>query len=314
MSNEIKYAYAIVRNIPAAYHSAHLRTFFTHFIEADYFECFHFKHRPERIMSDKTRVTESDHERSDVIDSILSATSENEAESSATVQRKTTCCIVKLAESHISRFLACYDGRQWLNAKGDSMKSVCSISKIKLSDANRGEKSSTASKNFLTKAELRQQGKHQVAERDLKMLPELNPPSVMPHGNVGTSTELFLDLIRSCKLPATVIGKLGLKFPKSLGKRKYSSVPFQYSRTRTAGVEGGAGTSNSHHEMMKPSIEAEDISLAHDAIKQSFDTDDKDRKEPETNTNQENSEGVIVCCLHCLFSSIGTTEQTFSYL
>jgi hypothetical protein len=313
MSNEIKYAYAIVRNIPAAYHSAHLRTFFTHFIEADYFECFHFKHRPERIMSEKTRETESDHERSDVVDSILSATSENEAESSATVQRKTTCCIVKLAESHISRFLACYDGRQWLNAKGDSMKSVCSISKIKLSDANHGEKSSTASKNFLTKAELRQQGKHQVAERDLKMLPELNPPSVMPHGNVGTSTELFLDLIRACKLPATVIGKLGLKFPKSLGKRKYSSVPFQYSRTRTAGVEGSAGTSSAR-DSMKPSIEVEDISLAHDAIRQSFDTDDKDRKEPETNTNQEDSEGVIVCFLHFLSSLLVLLNKRFSYL
>ena len=60
-------------------------------------------------------------------------------------------------------------------------------------------------------------------------MPELNPPSVMPHGNVGTSTEYFLDLIRTCKLPASVVGKLGLTFPKLLGKRKYSSVPFKYT-------------------------------------------------------------------------------------
>ncbi len=84
---------------------------------------------------------------------------------------------------------------------------------------------------YKTKAELFQplSDRHKIAKCDLRILPELNPPSVMPHGNVGTSTEYFLDLIRTCKLPASVVGKLGLTFPKLLGKRKYSSVPFRYT-------------------------------------------------------------------------------------
>lgn len=59
-------------------------------------------------------------------------------------------------------------------------------------------------------------------------LAELKPPSVMPNGNVGTPTVVFLALIRDCRMPARLIGKFGLVFPKLRGKRKYGSVPFDY--------------------------------------------------------------------------------------
>ena len=70
---------------------------------------------------------------------------------------------------------------------------------------------------------------------ELKSLPELNPPAVMPQGNVGTPLSVFMDLIRSCKLPAYVIKKLGLEFPKSRSKKRYGAVGLNYG---TAVVEG----------------------------------------------------------------------------
>ena len=79
---------------------------------------------------------------------------------------------------------------------------------------------------------------------ELKSLPELNPPAVMPQGNVGTPLSVFMDLIRSCKLPAYVIKKLGLEFPKSRSKKRYGAVGLDYG---TAVVEG----STDSHEMEK---------------------------------------------------------------
>merc|ERR1719452_324466 len=49
----------------------------------------------------------------------------------------------------------------------------------------------------------------------------------MPRGNVGTPTKFFLDAIRDCRLPAKLIGKLKLEFPKGKHK-KYGSVAFEY--------------------------------------------------------------------------------------
>ncbi|XP_036829893.1 G patch domain-containing protein 3 isoform X2 [Oncorhynchus mykiss] len=71
-------------------------------------------------------------------------------------------------------------------------------------------------------------------EADLKGLPELNPPSLMPAGNVGTTVKVFLQLIQSCRLPPRLIRKLGLAFPKTSCNRRYGNVPFQYHNTSLA--------------------------------------------------------------------------------
>ena len=63
---------------------------------------------------------------------------------------------------------------------------------------------------------------------DLPSLPELNPPNVMPQGNVGTPLTTFMDLIRTCKFPSHLIKKLQLKFPNSRSGKKYGAVPFEY--------------------------------------------------------------------------------------
>lgn len=67
---------------------------------------------------------------------------------------------------------------------------------------------------------------------DLASLLELNPPSVMPKGNVGTSLSTFMALIRACRLPARLIKKLQLEFPKSRSSKKYGAVAFEYEGRR----------------------------------------------------------------------------------
>ena len=40
-------SYAIIRNIPKELRSKDLRKYFKRFIEAEKFQCFHYRHRPE---------------------------------------------------------------------------------------------------------------------------------------------------------------------------------------------------------------------------------------------------------------------------
>jgi len=59
----------------------------------------------------------------------------------------------------------------------------------------------------------------------------------MPRGNVGTPLSVFMELIRSCKLPGHVIKKLHLEFPKSRSKKRYGAVGLDYG---TSVVEGSS--------------------------------------------------------------------------
>lgn len=70
---------------------------------------------------------------------------------------------------------------------------------------------------------------------ELRRMPELNPPSVMPNGNVGTPLATYMDLIRTCKLPPRVIKKLRLEFPKGRSRKRYGAVGLDYG----TGVLGG---------------------------------------------------------------------------
>ena len=72
---------------------------------------------------------------------------------------------------------------------------------------------------FKTRKELqsRQAKSETFTLADLRQLPELNPPVLMPNGNVGTPLRVFLELIRACRLPPRIITQLQLQFPKSQG-------------------------------------------------------------------------------------------------
>ena len=80
---------------------------------------------------------------------------------------------------------------------------------------------------------------------ELKALPELNPPNVMPRGNVGTPLATFMQLIRSCKLPSQLIRKLQLEFPKSRTKKRYGAVALDYGTRVEPGDEVSEGEDES---------------------------------------------------------------------
>ena len=52
---------------------------------------------------------------------------------------------------------------------------------------------------------------------------------VLISGSVGTPTSFFFEQIAKCQLPASLIKKLGLKFPKQRTNRRYGNVPFDYN-------------------------------------------------------------------------------------
>lgn len=64
-------------------------------------------------------------------------------------------------------------------------------------------------------------------------MPELQPPELMPNGNVGTPTLVFLDFIQKCLLPKTLIKKLQLRFPSTSATRIYSNVNFEYDNDKS---------------------------------------------------------------------------------
>ena len=63
----------------------------------------------------------------------------------------------------------------------------------------------------------------------LRGLPELNPPDIMPNGNVGTPTSVYGQLIKECRLPPWLIKYLGLVFPKSRSNKRYGNVELDYT-------------------------------------------------------------------------------------
>lgn len=137
--------YAIVSNIPHDYHSKHLRDYFSMFLETGGFDCFHFRHRPET----KTHQTSSDLDLEKEDDTSGSGNTTTAVQLGAPVgpnapqrwtkelekrkiQKKTTCCIVRLKEEKLSELLKLYHRKHWLDKQGDSIPQLCFIAKVKL--------------------------------------------------------------------------------------------------------------------------------------------------------------------------------------
>lgn len=98
---------------------------------------------------------------------------------------------------------------------------------------------------YKTKAELKRPTANSecFTKADLHAMPELNPPSLMPAGNVGTPVSVFLQLIQSCRFPPRLIRKLGLTFPKTGSHRRYGNVPYHYNTPVVGASEESVFTS-----------------------------------------------------------------------
>lgn len=128
-----------------------------------------------------------------------------------------------------------YSGRRWLDSQGTWLPGRCFIRRLRLPT----EASGLGSFPFKTRKELqsRKAKSEAFTLADLRQLPELNPPVLMPNGNVGTPLGVFLELIRACRLPPRIITQLQLQFPKTGSSRRYGNVPFRYEDSETVEQE-----------------------------------------------------------------------------
>ncbi|CAF2571972.1 unnamed protein product [Rotaria sp. Silwood2] len=111
-------------------------------------------------------------------------------------------CFIQVYNKRLNEFIRLYHRKHWIDLKGNYLSSICLISKVTNEDND-----STITNNLI----------------------ELKPPKhIYPQGNVGTPTSYFLNEINACRLPSTIIKKLGLVFPKCRSKRKYGCVGFDY--------------------------------------------------------------------------------------
>jgi len=207
--------FVIVSNIPSAFHTSDLRRFFSSFVETEKFSCFHFRHRPEKGKVSDVEKYSSSNSRNSSYSSETCARVHKASTSKS--DRATTCCIVKMKTEFVSSFLAQYHRKHWLDSNNEEIGAKCFVSKVKSADKiAASEVPDTENDNSVN-----------FSDSEFLKLPELQPPNMMPYGNVGTSTSFFLTAIKECRLPAKLIGKLKLEFPQSR-KRVFGSVPHQY--------------------------------------------------------------------------------------
>uniref|UniRef100_A0A2D4L2D5 G-patch domain-containing protein n=1 Tax=Micrurus paraensis TaxID=1970185 RepID=A0A2D4L2D5_9SAUR len=163
-----------------------------------------------------------------------------------------------------------YSGKRWIDAQGETLPGRCVIRRVRISPDRE-----TGLFCYKNKKELHAISRETFTQNDFERLPELNPPTVMPYGNVGTPLRVFLELIRTCRMPSRVIKKLQLQFPKSGSSRRYGNVPFSYEGTdiiieeeRVYTATGEEVTEGDH----LPSVEL---------VNQDDDTEERDHEDPE---------------------------------
>jgi len=135
--NDDYMVYALVANVPPIYHASDLRNYFSQFLEQGGFDCFHFRHRPEIAK----RYNHECDEQVLGVDSGKSGRSVTGrvCRSNSKPNQKTMCCVIRLRNSKFEELARTYDRKCWLDRKGESVKSICCISRIKVADVYDGK-------------------------------------------------------------------------------------------------------------------------------------------------------------------------------
>ncbi|CAH8457050.1 unnamed protein product [Schistosoma rodhaini] len=95
----------LISSIPKFYHASNLRSFFSQFVEASKFSCFHYRHRPDIVGVEST--TEID--GTQFLKSIK-----------LVAKSKATCCaILSIYAKYIEEFFRTYSGLNWPNENDD---------------------------------------------------------------------------------------------------------------------------------------------------------------------------------------------------
>lgn len=198
-------------------------------MEKGAFTCFHYRHRPETFQGSSTSQTVSSNDVREVNEAKDDTVSDvQEVKTSA----DTCCCFVEVKSEHVEEFMQKYHGKHWSLPNEQPLLRTVKITKIRLPQARvvNAPSSSLDNTHGATYST-------DLAGKSSSLL-ELSPPSVMPCGNVGTPTKVFIELINACKLPTKVIKKLKLEFPKSRAKRRYGAVGHDYDQTADSQEEG----------------------------------------------------------------------------
>lgn len=121
--------------------------------------------------------------------------------------------MVKIKPNKYDEFLQLYESKQWFDCNNRPHRSnlKCKILKIK-----------------------------KFQDKDLIDLIEFqNIPNWMMQGNVGTPTKRFINYINQCKMPTSLIAKLGINISdfRRNSKKKYTNVQFDYDQAEDATSE-----------------------------------------------------------------------------
>lgn len=186
----IKQNTLLVYNIPKDFRSKHLRRFFHLSIESNHFKCFHFRHRKAQYLSTKEINFEAG----------------------------TYTCIIKLMkESLVEKFLDHYNTRPW---NEDNVES-CKIYHLNVKSEN---VATDCDKNDGKTLDL-----DDLYHNIVKTIPEMRPSKLLKNGNVGTPLSHFIQLIRDCSLPPSLLPKLGIHLQNLSIKRKHSCIAWNYN-------------------------------------------------------------------------------------
>lgn len=102
-------AVVLVSNVPPHFGTADLRRFFTAFVEAGKFSCFHFKRRPVEKLPDH------------ILQKIGPISSQN----------RTNCGLAQLKDfSEIDDFVRRYNGSHWLGANEEELETKCRVTTV----------------------------------------------------------------------------------------------------------------------------------------------------------------------------------------
>uniref|UniRef100_H3ATH3 G-patch domain containing 3 n=1 Tax=Latimeria chalumnae TaxID=7897 RepID=H3ATH3_LATCH len=297
--------YCVVSNIPASFRSADLRNYFSQFIESGGFACFHYRHRPELLQVGEVQKPCGTGQGGEKAAGKPGPFPAGEAGGLVDRTPRTRCCLATVQADRVERFMKMYSGTQWVDPDGNWLGSCCVIRRVRVSS-----ETDPNSFPYRTKKELKNKKAQSeiFTHDDLRRLPELNPPALMPNGNVGTPVKVFLELIQACRLPPRLIKKLGLKFPKTGSNRRYGNVPFEYWDTETieeeeavytaTGAEiSGRGTSpvGNQKKLAKEIKSNEQNEQRNEEEEEEEDDDDEGEESHSDDVNRENAKKNLNC-------------------
>merc|ERR1719427_844758 len=124
-------SFVIVSNIPAEFHTSDLRRFFSTFVEAEKFTCFHFRHRPERGKLSEHQICSTTNSSRTLSYSGETCGRVHKASSSKT-SKVTNCCIVKIRDLLVPDLIVQYHSKHWLDSSDEENSLKCFISKLKI--------------------------------------------------------------------------------------------------------------------------------------------------------------------------------------